>query len=104
MTQDNDSYRDRAALAVINALLESARTPGSSEINVNLASAMDALCQAIVDMAAQSTKFDRDHDEAADMIDAFEQHVSAELRMLARKMRDGAVTLPRARPTLRIVT
>lgn len=104
MTQDHDSYRERAALAVVNALLESARMPGSSEISVSLAAAMDALCQAIVDMAAQSTKFDRKHDEAADMVDAFEHHVSAELRVLARKMRDGSAASPRARPTLRIVT
>jgi arginase family enzyme len=100
--QNDDGYTERAAKAVVTALLDAGRLPGSAEVNLDLDAAMDALCRAVFMIAATGTQFDQDREQAARLIEAFEQHISVELMALADKVREGTVP-PRARPTLRIV-
>lgn len=103
MAQDSIEYRNRAAKAVVETLLDAGRRPGSNEIELDLDAAMDALCRAVFLMASTSTQFEHDREQAASMIEAFQVHVSDELAVLAAGVRAGALSPPKGPPTLRIV-
>jgi hypothetical protein len=103
--QDNDTYQDRVALAVIEAVIDAGRAhPGAADVHLNTHEALDGVCEAMAALAATFAQLSGDPGHAVAILTRMEERAVSRLRFFAEKVSAGEMAgLPTILPKPKLV-